>query len=290
MLDFPQSMAMLAPSSLHTVDVVDDVDRKFNATHLYYQPHAVQIIQLVECSPPARILSPESFASSSGSSSSYCSEEESECSSYCSSVEPLAENSSPAFVHDEPSPLSETYNIRMKRILAWREDFSSHLSTTMSGESGTVLSWFEHEVHYFFRLIDPNIASSLKRKMPANSDDNDAVSRRSFCLYLRAWRVSRRYLIPPRDQGPIPLEMKGGPVAARSVLFRVPRVTPLLTPTKTFGSMGTTLALVPTRLASSLSITPLNNFSSRLCSCSLSSRFRCTSRSRAPQLPVFCIS
>ncbi|KAJ3867341.1 hypothetical protein EV359DRAFT_78669 [Lentinula novae-zelandiae] len=171
MLDFPQSMAMLAPSSLHTVDVVDDVDRKFNATHLYYQPHAVQIIQLVECSPPARILSPESFASSSGSSSSYCSEEESECSSYCSSVEPLAENSSPAFVHDEPSPLSETYNIRMKRILAWREDFSSHLSTTMS---------------------DPNIASSLKRKMSANSDDNDAISHTSKRSRSHSSRDERR--------------------------------------------------------------------------------------------------
>ncbi|KAH7878815.1 uncharacterized protein C8R40DRAFT_1087143 [Lentinula edodes] len=158
MLDFPQSVAMFAPSSLHTVDVVDDVDRKFNATHLYYKPHAVQIIQLVECSPPARILSPESFASSSGASSSYCSEEESECSSYCSSVEPLAEKSSPAFVHDEPSSLSETYNIRMKRILAWREDFSSHLSTTMS---------------------DPTISSSLKRKMPVNSDDNDVISHTS---------------------------------------------------------------------------------------------------------------
>ncbi|KAJ3893875.1 hypothetical protein GG344DRAFT_74580 [Lentinula edodes] len=159
MLDFPQSVAMFAPSSLHNVDVVDDVDRKFNATHLYYKPHAVQIIQLVECSPPARILSPESFASSSsGASSSYCSEEESECSSYCSSVEPLAGKSSPAFVHDEPSSLSETYNIRMKRILAWREDFSSHLSTTMS---------------------DPTISSSLKRKMPVNSDDNDAISHTS---------------------------------------------------------------------------------------------------------------
>ncbi|KAJ3905928.1 hypothetical protein F5879DRAFT_695949 [Lentinula edodes] len=179
MLDFPQSVAMFAPSSLHTVDVVDDVDRKFNATHLYYKPHAVQIIQLVECSPPARILSPESFASSSGASSSYCSEEESECSSYCSSVEPLAEKSSPAFVHDEPSSLSETYNIRMKRILAWREDFSSHLSTTMSGESGTVHSWVEHEAHYFFRSVDPTISSSLKRKMPVNSDDNDVISHTS---------------------------------------------------------------------------------------------------------------
>ncbi|KAJ4470205.1 hypothetical protein J3R30DRAFT_1238075 [Lentinula aciculospora] len=161
MLNLPQSVTMFAPSSFHAVDAVDDVNRKFNATHIYYKPHAVQIIQLVECSPPPRILSPESFASSSsGASSSYCSEEEdeSECSSYCSSVEPLAEQGSPNFVHDEPSSSSETYNLRMKRILAWREDFSSHLSTTMS---------------------DPTIVSSLKRKMSINSYDNDAISHTS---------------------------------------------------------------------------------------------------------------
>ncbi|KAJ3993305.1 hypothetical protein F5050DRAFT_1577907 [Lentinula boryana] len=158
MLNLPQSV--FAPS-FNSVDAVDAVDRKFNATHLYYKPHTVQIIQLVECSPPPRILSPESFtSSSSGASSSYCSEdeEESECSSYCSSVEDLAEQSSPGFVHDEPSSLSETYNLRMKRILAWREDFSSHLSTTM--------------------MSDP-IITSLKRKMPVNSDDDDVISHTS---------------------------------------------------------------------------------------------------------------
>ncbi|KAF8826201.1 hypothetical protein HHX47_DHR6000733 [Lentinula edodes] len=48
----------------------------------------------------------------------------------------------------------------------------------MSGESGTVHSWVEHEAHYFFRSVDPTISSSLKRKMPVNSDDNDVVNLR----------------------------------------------------------------------------------------------------------------
>ncbi|KAJ3771863.1 hypothetical protein FB446DRAFT_80187 [Lentinula raphanica] len=142
MLNLPQS---------HAVPV------KFNATHLYYKPHAVQIIQLVECSPPPQTLSPDSFASSSsGASSSYCSdeEEESECSSYCSSEEDIIEQNSPDWVHDQSS--SDTYNLRMKRILAWREDFSSHLSTTMISDS------------------------TLKRKMPGSSnDDDDALTRMS---------------------------------------------------------------------------------------------------------------
>ncbi|KAJ3718684.1 hypothetical protein C8R42DRAFT_697251 [Lentinula raphanica] len=159
MLNLPQSHAVpvFAPSTFHAVNTVDDVDRKFNATHLYYKPHAVQIIQLVECSPPPQTLSPDSFASSSsGASSSYCSdeEEESECSSYCSSEEDIIEQNSPDWVHDQSS--SDTYNLRMKRILAWREDFSSHLSTTMISDS------------------------TLKRKMPGSSnDDDDALSRMS---------------------------------------------------------------------------------------------------------------
>ncbi|KIK55245.1 hypothetical protein GYMLUDRAFT_248849 [Collybiopsis luxurians FD-317 M1] len=155
MLDLPQSIPMFASSS---IDAVDDVDAKFNATHLYYQkPHAVQIIQLVECAPPPRrIVSPESLCSSSYASSSYCSEEEdeedeSECSSYCSSAEPVAQEScSPQLASSQ----SETYSLRMKRILAWREDFSSHLSTTLS---------------------DSSIPSSLKRKMSINSDEIDSV-------------------------------------------------------------------------------------------------------------------
>jgi hypothetical protein len=165
MLDLPQTIAMFAPRPIHSVD---DVDAKFNATRLCCQTPAVQIIQLVECTPPPRrIISPESLYASSSSaptSSSSCSEEEeeeeeedeSECSSYCSSEEPVAgaEYSSP-----QSAPSADTYNIRMKRILAWREDFSSHLSSTLS---------------------DPSITSSLKRKISISADyNNDAMSHSS---------------------------------------------------------------------------------------------------------------
>lgn len=156
MLDFPQTMTMFSPSFSRSIDTVDDVDAKFNATHLYYQkPDTVQIIQLVECSPPPRrIVSAESsYASSSYASSSYCSEEadESECSSYCSSVEPsVVQDCSPQPLQNEQTESSEAYSVRMKRILAWREDFCSHLSTTLSDSS----------------------FSSLKRKISAQPDDD----------------------------------------------------------------------------------------------------------------------
>ncbi|KAE9405279.1 hypothetical protein BT96DRAFT_347519 [Gymnopus androsaceus JB14] len=173
MLDLPQTMTLFSPSSFQSIDVVDDVDAKFNATHLYYhKPDTVQIIQLVECPPPPRrIISAESsYTSSSWASSSYCSEEadESECSSYCSSVEPVVQDSSePEPIPYEPAASSEAYNIRMKRILAWREDFSSHLSTTLSA-------------HYFlFAFIDPSISSSLKRKISVHPDDDDVKSHTS---------------------------------------------------------------------------------------------------------------
>lgn len=155
MLDFPQTMTMFSPSFSRSIDTVDDVDAKFNATHLYYhKPDTVQIIQLVECSPPPRrIVSAESsYASSSYASSSDCSEEtdESECSSYCSSVEPsVVQDCSPQLLHDEPTESSEAYSVRMKRILAWREDFCSHLSTTLSGKHCLFSSHFTNDAHFF---------------------------------------------------------------------------------------------------------------------------------------------
>ncbi|KAF5381444.1 hypothetical protein D9757_009027 [Collybiopsis confluens] len=162
MLDLPQALPMFASQA---IDAVDDVDAKFNATHLYYQTqHAVQIIQLVECAPPPprRILSPEQSSYSSCLSSSYCSEEEeeeSECSSYCSSIEPVLEQSCPPqpATSESADTDTDTYGLRMKRILAWREDFSSHLSSTLSDTSIST-------------------SSLKKRKMSISAEDIDSVS------------------------------------------------------------------------------------------------------------------
>lgn len=169
MLDLPHTMAVFASSAF----TVDDVDAKFNATHLDGKPQAVQIIQLVECSPPPRRIISESLYSSSASSSYYSEEEEqSECSSYCSSLEsepePEAEQPSPELVYTAPS----TYNLRMKRILAWRQDFSSHLSATLSNEH------------------DSSISHSLKRKMAAHDDVLSHTSKRSRSQSSRAQAAS----------------------------------------------------------------------------------------------------
>lgn len=117
--------------------MLDDV--KHNAANLYY--HSVQIIQLVEGPPPPRrLMTDESFASSSASSSQFSDstpsddDEESVGSSYCSSEGAQG----PPTLEDETVVLrlelgNHTDSLRMKRILAWRENFSSHLSATMSG-------------------------------------------------------------------------------------------------------------------------------------------------------------
>lgn len=103
------------------------------------QPHAVQIIQLVEGPPPpprnlASVINSESsYVSSSAYSDSWDdggddAEEEPEevCESYCSSEEEDTQ--------DQRTSPTDTYSLRMKRILAWRENFSTHLSATLSGE------------------------------------------------------------------------------------------------------------------------------------------------------------
>jgi len=130
-----------------------------------YQPYTVQIIQLVEGPPPPRRavikLNPSSYASSSSQSSEEYSEDEEEesiCSSYCSSVDPVPPTGQPVIALSEPSP--ETYALRMKRILAWRENFSSQLSAT---------------------LVEPSLSSTLKRKLQCDDKDreSDVMSRSS---------------------------------------------------------------------------------------------------------------
>ncbi|KAF8998121.1 hypothetical protein BDQ17DRAFT_1391777 [Cyathus striatus] len=123
------------------------------------QPHTLQVIQLVECSPPPRRIG-SAIESSSASSSSSCdyseeysesapSEEEEEvCTSYCSSDEEEECEDASAL---RPEYNSDTYSVRMKRILAWRENFSAHMGASFS---------------------EPILPSSLKRKMSSEHDDN----------------------------------------------------------------------------------------------------------------------
>ncbi|KAG8220777.1 hypothetical protein J3R82DRAFT_2209 [Butyriboletus roseoflavus] len=108
--------------------MLDCDPRKPNTGHLYLrQPHTIQIIQLVEATPPPRpissVIQSTSVASSSSSSASsypYTSDSDEDCSSYCSSMVTPDKSS-----HDrDPVPWTDdTYNTRMKRVHAWRDGF-----------------------------------------------------------------------------------------------------------------------------------------------------------------------
>ncbi|TFK20241.1 hypothetical protein FA15DRAFT_682633 [Coprinopsis marcescibilis] len=122
------------------------------------QPYSLQIIQLVEepAPPPRKLSAGSSIASDSASSywSSDCSEsamededeeEEQSCSSYCSSD--LAPEQPPT---ERVQSSTDTYSLRLKRILAWREDFYAHADALLSESS----------------------LPSLKRKFQVDEDDN----------------------------------------------------------------------------------------------------------------------
>ncbi|KAF5362025.1 hypothetical protein D9756_002744 [Leucocoprinus leucothites] len=128
----------------------------------HQQHHTVQIIQLVEGPPPpprniasAFAASSSSYVSSSTYSESWDDEQEEECEgdeeeeevceSYCSS-----EAAEDLNYCDQRSSATDTYSLRMKRILAWRENFSAQISATLS---------------------EPTLPSSLKRKLSLDDDD-----------------------------------------------------------------------------------------------------------------------
>ena len=85
--------------------------------------HALQIIQLVEGPPPPKLSAPPD---SSRASDDDDDDDESSCESYCSSEQ--------GGDVDLCACSTDTYVLRMKRILAWRDNFSVQMSTTLSGE------------------------------------------------------------------------------------------------------------------------------------------------------------
>lgn len=157
---------MLSPLSVSSSDVLIQDDKFPSSSHLYLrQQHTVQIIQLVEGPPP----SPRHINGNTASSCDYSSEdsessdeddgddddeeeeEESVCSSYCSSD--LSPEQLPRDYDSNalrPGSSSQTYSLPLKRILAWRENFSTQPGATLSGDS----------------------FSSLKRKIHIEDDDD----------------------------------------------------------------------------------------------------------------------
>lgn len=145
------SMLPYSPNaSLSDLSANGLLDDKFPSPHFYVrQPHCVQIIQLVEADAPpppkvSSVIDSSSWASSSYYSSEYsesaASEEDEDdedeaCTSYCSSDASPEELEASTSEHSKSSSVesSDTYSLRIKRILAWREDFYSQAQSAISG-------------------------------------------------------------------------------------------------------------------------------------------------------------
>lgn len=119
--------------------------KDFMSQPLYVrQPCSLQIIQLVECSPPPpqqhkyspSTLSSSSPYSDSHSSSAYDSDSSSlsAASSYCSSAELSAAPVPPSFDNRDPS-LDDTYHTRQRRVSLWRDAVYSKDIPTASRSS-----------------------------------------------------------------------------------------------------------------------------------------------------------
>ncbi|KAK0207690.1 hypothetical protein IW262DRAFT_525685 [Armillaria fumosa] len=165
MFDFARTM--LASSSHNELAVLDDVNSK---SRLYCrQQYSVQIIQLVEGPPPPRqAVTDDSYTSSSSSyasasdseGSSICDDgdEESIGSSYCSSDEGASSRELSEPGHERSGSPGA---IRMKRILAWRANFSTNYRTTMAGMLPYLYVHWRRTEDF---VADSALSSPLKRK------------------------------------------------------------------------------------------------------------------------------
>ena len=147
------------------------------------QPCSLQIIQLVECSPPPpqqnkyspSRLSSSSYSDSHDDSSAYDSSSSSlsAASSYCSSAEDSAHPVPPSLDNRDPS-LDDTYHTRQRRVSLWRDAVYSK-NAAPSGSSFLAFCFFRGGLFFFRTPASARPASPPpKRKTPdgdlANSD------------------------------------------------------------------------------------------------------------------------
>jgi hypothetical protein len=168
------------------------------------QPCSLQIIQLVECSPPPpqQKYAPERLSSSSysdsdsdsdGSAYDSSSSSLSAGSSYCSSAEDSAPPVPPSFDNRDPS-VDDTYHTRQRRVSLWRDavyskDVPSPSPSPTSNTSGSspfcylgVVGWDVYKrLLYFSRTARP-ASPSQKRKTP----DGDLANNDSVVSSVRA--------------------------------------------------------------------------------------------------------
>ncbi|KAG6831784.1 hypothetical protein H0H87_003909 [Tephrocybe sp. NHM501043] len=185
MLDFAPMLVPLAlsASDAHSSNACDD---KYPSSHVYLrQQHTVQIIQLVEGPPPpprniSSVIDDTSsayYSSSSSSADDDDDDEESVCSSYCSSDIPPEQSDAPQAEETSDSlELSHETFSTTKRILAWRENFSAHLSATASGKF--IFHCFQPPISQW-GIAEVSLSSSLKRKISLEEGNDDTMSRSS---------------------------------------------------------------------------------------------------------------
>ena len=114
------------------------------------QPCSLQIIQLVECSPPPpqqnkyspSRLSSSSYSDSHSDSSAYDSSSSSLSagSSYCSSAADSAPPVPPSLDNRDPS-VDDTYHTRQRRVSLWRDAVYSKDATTSGSSSSLALAF-----------------------------------------------------------------------------------------------------------------------------------------------------
>jgi hypothetical protein len=115
------------------------------------QPCSLQIIQLVECSPPpqqqnkyspSRLSSSDSYSSDEHDDSSAYDSSSSSLSagsSYCSSAEDSAPPVPPSFDNRDPS-LDDTYHTRQRRVSLWRDAvYSKNVASSGSSSSFVIV-------------------------------------------------------------------------------------------------------------------------------------------------------
>ena len=168
-------------------DAHDQAKVDLGSLYIYPQQGTVQIIQLIEVSPPTpnKLSSspyPASFVTSS-QSSEYSSESEySEhssdadvCSSFCSSEDPQ-EHLDSLRCDDEGAPRpDETYDIRATRVHSWRKQFADDMICGTYINLPTLLS-----------LIDPLCIEALPALSIRNMHTQIWHSQRA-CAFAQIW-------------------------------------------------------------------------------------------------------
>jgi hypothetical protein len=148
------------------------------------QPCSLQIIQLVECSPPppqqkyiSSRLSSSFYSDSQSDSSVYdsSSSSQSDGSSYCSSDEQSNPAGPPSFEDRDPS-VDDTYRTRQRRVSLWRDAVYSKNDAALG-----VLISFGGSPCGASNISNPARPASLAK---AQTPDGDLVNSDSTCEYL----------------------------------------------------------------------------------------------------------